>query len=93
MHLLQEPQASKNRKYTITTEVLKHRQFLGRCTSHMLLMRPKSRVGFPVQMHNLAQYTTKSKRLSMWAGFPNYSLEGKGINIVINWLTRNSHLR
>lgn len=23
----------------------------------------------------------------MWAGFPNYSLEGKGINIVINWLT------
>lgn len=29
----------------------------------------------------------------MWAGFPNYSLEGKGINIVINWLTRNSHLR
>lgn len=62
MHLFQELQANKNRKSTITNEVLKHRQFLGRCTSHTLLRRPRSRVGFPVQMHNLALNTPQKAR-------------------------------
>lgn len=62
MHLFQELQANTNRKSTITNEVLKHRQFLGRCTSHTLLRRPRSRVGFPVQMHNLALNTPQKAR-------------------------------
>lgn len=78
MHLFQELQANKNRKSTITNEVLKHRQFLGRCTSHTLLRRPRSRVGFPVQMHNLA-LNTPQKQEAVYVGWiPKLQLRREG---------------
>lgn len=59
-----------------------------------ILMPQKSRVNFPVQMRNLALNTPRKSKKSVYMGWiPKLQLRREGLNIVINWLTRKSHLR